>query len=85
MEYKEFDDIYGGQHPDAVQEFPIPGQLTEEELMGVISFPERDVAVDYQFQQEENFRPKSVEKEKEAMFTELEIKTSTQNTTSRKM
>lgn len=51
--------------------------------MGVISFPKRAVAVDYQFQQEENFRPKSVEKE--AMFTELEIKTSTENTTSRKM
>lgn len=69
---KQAEAFYGGAPREAVQEFPKPGELSEEELMGVMAGPNREAIVEKQFQNEENFRKTAVEREKAAMFAELE-------------
>ncbi len=69
MEEREFDNIYGGAHPDAVQKFPKPGELTEDDLENVIMHPNREASVEYQLQHPELYRESAVEKE--MMFKEL--------------
>lgn len=69
MDERELENIYGGQHPDAVQEFLKPGELTVEELDNVMMHPNRQAAVEKQLENEGLFREKSVESE--MMFQEL--------------
>lgn len=71
---KEFEQFLGGAPKEVVQEFKKPGELSEEELMGVLAGnPNREVAVDTQLQNEGLFRTSAVESEKAAMFRELEV------------
>jgi hypothetical protein len=69
MDERELENIYGGQHPDAVQEFLKPGELTVEDLDNVIMHPNRQAAVEKQLENEGLFREKSAEAE--MMFQEL--------------
>lgn len=69
MDERELENIYGGQHPDAVQEFLKPGELTVEDLDNVMMHPNRQAAVEKQLENEGLFREKSVESE--MMFQEL--------------
>lgn len=69
---KEFEQFLGGAPKEVVQEFKKPGELSEEELMGVLGGNiNREVAVESQMQNADLFRPSSVEMEKEAMLQEL--------------
>lgn len=69
---KEFEQFLGGAPKEVVQEFKKPGELSEEELMGVLGGNiNREVAVEAQMQNADLFRPSSVEMEKEAMLQEL--------------
>lgn len=70
---KEFEQYLGGAPKEAVEEFAKPGELSEEDLMGVLAGgANRSVMVEAQLQNESVFRQSAVEKEKAAMFQELE-------------
>lgn len=72
MNQEELESILGGAPRAAVQEFQKPGELTEEELMGVLAGGERQVMVEKQLENAGVFRQTSVDAEKQAMFQELE-------------
>lgn len=72
MNQEELESILGGAPRAAVQEFQKPGELSEEELIGVLAGGERQVMVEKQLENEGLFRPAAVEAEKDAMFQELE-------------
>lgn len=69
MDEREFDNIYGGQHPDAVQEFLKPGELTAEDLDNVMMHPNRQASVEKQFENSDLYSEKAIESE--MMFQEL--------------
>lgn len=69
MNEKDLSGIYGGQHPDAVQEFLKPGELTEDDLENVIMHPNRQASVEKQMEHKELFSEAAIETE--MMFQEL--------------
>ena len=72
MEERELDQILGGAPREVVEEFPKPGELSEDDLMNVLAGgPNREVMVNAQLQHEELFRPTAVENEMNAMLQEL--------------